>query len=249
MPQPNLTPRTIVAPAYCGHEQLVAMRHARNYNAMIEGLLSHWLGDSHFLVDIGAGVGEFAQRMTARGHYVLSVEPDAAQRQVILGQCLHCVDSVSEIDHNRFDAAYSLNVLEHIEDDVGALRQWRTAVRPGGLILLYVPAFPLLYSAMDRAVGHCRRYTRKTLTQVAVDAGWTVLHSGYADSLGFLASLALRARGGDGSLSPATVWFYDRIIFPFSRLFDLLVGRVIGKNVWLVARKEFSPGQNAGGAA
>ena len=222
---------------YAGHDQLVAMHQARNYNAMIERLLERWLGARHFLIDIGAGVGEFTMRMSARGHYVLGVEPDPAQCEVIRSHGLHCVQSVAELRAASFDGAYSLNVLEHIDDDVGALRAWREALRPDGLLVLYVPAFPVLFSAMDRAVGHYRRYTRDSLKRVVQEAGFTVVRSGYADSVGFLAALALRARGGDGSLSPATVWFYDRMIFPLSRLLDVAFGQIGGKNVWLVARR------------
>ena len=222
---------------YSGHDQLLAMRAARHYNAMLEGLLERWLGGRRRLLDIGAGVGEFTTRMSARGHYVLGVEPDPAQCEVIRSHGLHCVQSVAELRAASFDGAYSLNVLEHIEDDAAALRSWVGALKPGGRIVLYVPAFPVLYSAMDRAVGHYRRYTRASLERVSQQAGLTVLRSGYADSLGFPASLALRARGGDGSLSVATVRTYDRLIFPLSHALDGLCSPLFGKNVWLVADK------------
>jgi SAM-dependent methyltransferase len=225
---------------YSGHDQLLAMRAARHYNAMLEGLLERWLGGRRRLLDIGAGTGEFAVRMLKRGHEVIAVEPDAMQRALLRSQGMACVSDIQDIGRGpkaAFDGAYSLNVLEHIEDDAAALRSWVGALKPGGRIVLYVPAFPVLYSAMDRAVGHYRRYTRASLERVSQQAGLTVLRSGYADSLGFPASLALRARGGDGSLSVATVRTYDRLIFPLSHALDGLCSPLFGKNVWLVADK------------
>jgi SAM-dependent methyltransferase len=225
---------------YSGHTQLIAMSEARNYNAMLENLLERWLFDRRRLLDIGAGTGEFTARMLNRGHDVIAVEPDGMQRTLLRSQGILCVGGIEEIARNgvsSFDGAYSLNVLEHIEDDVAALRVWAGVLKPGGVMVLYVPAFPVLYSAMDRAVGHYRRYTRASLEGVARQAGLTVVRSGYADSLGFPASLALRARGGDGSLSGFTVRTYDSLIFPVSQALDGICGRFFGKNVWLVATK------------
>lgn len=225
---------------YSGHTQLIAMREARNYNAMLENLLERWLFDRRRLLDIGAGTGEFSVRMLNRGHNVIAIEPDGMQRTLLRSQGVFCIGGIEEIVRGgmaSFDGAYSLNVLEHIEDDVAALREWSGALKPGGVMVLYVPAFPVLYSAMDRAVGHYRRYTRASLERVAREAGLTVVRSGYADSLGFPASLALRARGGDGSLSGFAVRTYDSLIFPFSQALDGICGRFFGKNVWLVAAK------------
>jgi SAM-dependent methyltransferase len=220
---------------YVGHDHLVAMREALNYNAMIERLLERWLWPYPTLLDIGAGLGEFALRMEGRGHQVMALEIDAAQRRRLETLGLVTRARIADV-HEPVDAAYSLNVLEHIEDDVAALKDWSRVIVPGGSMFIYVPAFPLLYSPMDKAVGHYRRYTRASLTRVMRQAGLEVLRSGYADSLGFAAALAWRLRGGDGSLSPGTVRLYDRLIFPVSQLLDLGAGPFFGKNVWAVAR-------------
>jgi SAM-dependent methyltransferase len=66
------------------------------------------------------------------------------------------------------------DVLEHIPDDVGALRQLRDALTPEGILLLTVPAGPALWSSFDEASGHCRRYTAQTLRRAAESAGYQV---------------------------------------------------------------------------
>ena len=67
----------------------------------------------------------------------------------------------------------AINVLEHIEDDSGALRALASLVEPGGRIVLWVPGYQQLYGDFDRAVGHVRRYTPRTLTSAFVGAGLT----------------------------------------------------------------------------
>lgn len=222
---------------YCGHEQLVVMREARRYNQMIENLLEDHLLGCHSLLDLGAGIGDFGVRMSRHGHAVLGIEPDAHQRHIAASAGLRCMASVEQCAAQSYDGGFSLNVLEHIEDDVGALQRWRRVLKKDGLLFIYVPAFPLLYGPMDRAVGHYRRYTRESLTTVLRAAGFDVLRTAYADSLGFPASLALKSRGGSGDLSVKTVRFYDRFVLPLSLGLDIFLDRWIGKNVWAIAKK------------
>ena len=86
------------------------------------------------------------------------MEPDPHLRARIheLGVPTHT--GLADIADASVDALYSINVLEHIENDLAALREMRRVLRPDGGLLLYVPAFPLLYSTNDRRVGHVRRY-------------------------------------------------------------------------------------------
>ncbi len=133
---------------------------------------------------------------------------------------------------------FAFNVLEHIDDDEAVLRELRRVVRPGGRLLVYVPAFMCLYSGMDRLVGHVRRYRRKGLVEMATRAGWTVTACTHADSLGFLTSLAYRAFGPrHGRLDPRSAALYDRWVFPLSRVLDRALAPVGGKNLVLWAER------------
>jgi hypothetical protein len=112
---------------------------------------------------------------------------------------------------------------------------------PGGRLFIYVPAFQALFSSMDRKVGHFRRYRRTQLVQLIERAGLTVVRAKYVDSLGFLATLLYKLLGSNtGDLNRRSIVVFDRIVFPISRLFDLLLGRMLGKNLYVVATKQAS---------
>ena len=112
------------------------------------------------------------------------------------------------------------------------------ALRPGGKLVIYVPAFMVLYGAFDRRIGHFRRYTRRDLAEKLEAAGFVVSRTVYSDSLGYFAALAHRFIGpADGALSRSALIVYDRFVFPLSRQLDRLFGSVVGKNVLAVALK------------
>ncbi len=93
---------------------------------------------------------------------------------------------------DSFDLAVSLDVIEHLEDDLAALRELRRTVAPGGSLLVTVPAYQWLWSGHDEINHHHRRYTRRTLQRVAEQAGWTQLRTTYFNSLLLPAAIVLR---------------------------------------------------------
>jgi len=118
------------------------------------------------------------------------------------------------------------------------LQAWGRKLKPGGKVFVYVPAFQLLYTSMDRKVGHVRRYTRGELTRKLERAGLRVTQSRYADSIGFAATLAYKLTDkGQGDINPRMLTLYDRAVFPVSALFDNVLGWLLGKNTYAVAVK------------
>ena len=218
--------------SYTGVDNLGAMTAARNYNRfLVQEVLRDCRGASA-VVDFGAGCGTFARELRARGIAVMCVEPDEGLRRDLESQGFECRAEVGQIPEGSVDYVFSLNVMEHIEDDAEMFRAIRRRLRPGGRLYLYVPAFPVLYSSMDRKVGHYRRYRVRGLGRKLERAGFRVLRARYADSLGFFITLLYRLIGSrQGDLNPAALKFYDRAIFPLSRLLDRFLGRIVGKNV------------------
>lgn len=223
---------------YSGSDNLEVMLSALNYNQYLLNLISRFVGNSSKIVDFGAGIGTFAKAMRNNGYPVNCIEPDKLQSKIIENQGISVIPLLGSIGQNRVDYLYSLNVLEHIEDDQSILKEIYLSLVPGGHALIYVPAFEILFSSMDRKVGHFRRYTKKDLTEKLIKANFIIKKARYVDCLGFFASLAFRFLGNrSGAIGIRSVYIYDRIIFPISRLFDRFFQYFLGKNVWVLAQK------------
>jgi SAM-dependent methyltransferase len=219
------------------------MQEARNYNYFLERELLAFLGGARHTLDFGAGAGEFASRLARRGVRVDCVEPDARLRDV-LSRSGHIAArdlEAPELRETRYSHIYTLNTLEHVEDDVSALRRLRERLQPGGRLFVYVPAFMALYTEHDRHIGHFRRYHRAELAQKLADAGFSVDRLDYVDSLGFAAWWLLKWLPGDKTrINPGMVRLYDRLAFPVSRLGDRLARHWLGKNLLAIATSESS---------
>lgn len=225
--------------AYTGVDNLEVMQEAVNYNRyLLDTVLEH-APATGTVMDFGAGSGQFAAPLSKRGLDIVALEPDSHLRQRLAQQGLKAVASLQHVPDNSLQYVYSLNVLEHIEDDVGALRELHSKLVPGARLLIYVPAFPVLYTSMDAKVGHIRRYTRSTLLKAVSAAGFRVQRASYADCLGFVATLAFKYSGNaSGDVNRTALKLYDRAIFPLSRVLDLLARRWVGKNLLLLASKD-----------
>jgi len=101
-----------------------------------------------------------------------------------LGPADQLVSSESEVQGD-YDVLVMMDVLEHIEDDKGALGAWVARVKPGGLVFVTVPAFRALWSSHDEILGHLRRYTRRELEETAKVAELIVVRTCYAFSFLF----------------------------------------------------------------
>lgn len=224
---------------YAGTDNLEIMAEAKNYNKFLQRLIQKQITPRMRVLDIGAGIGTFALMLRNEGYVVTCFEPDTEQAGLIRSTGLEVVSDLDELHHESFDFIYSLNVLEHIEDDKNALLQWLCLLKPGGRLLVYVPAFQVLYSSMDKKVGHFRRYTKKILSDIVNKSNGWVIYSSYVDSLGFFASFLYKYKNdGTGSINRHALLIYDRIVFPISRVVDVLIAGLFGKNIYIVAGKK-----------
>lgn len=135
------------------------------------------------VAEVGAGIGTFSERLLASGvESLLLIEPDPAcaktlerkfggdPRTRIAPETLPDSPALSAAA-GKLDLVICQNVLEHVADDEGATRQMAAALRPGGWLVLLVPAHPALFGPLDRRYGHFRRYDRERVRHIAAAAG------------------------------------------------------------------------------
>ncbi len=224
-------------PRYEGTENLEAMLHAKNYNEFLHQLVANVAAGKGTALDFGAGIGTFAEGLRGRVGRLLCLEPDPAQAARLLSAGFEVCGSLDAVPDGSIDVVYTLNVLEHIADDRAVLVAVRKKLKAGGRLLVYVPAFALLFSDMDRLVGHERRYSLRELKEKLETAGFRIELARHADAIGFFAALVYKLLGrGGGHLDTRSVVFYDRFFFPLSRWLDRWgASRWFGKNVYAVA--------------
>lgn len=223
---------------YTGLDLLWALDGAVNYNALLVDLILESAGGRQPMLDFGAGVGTFSKLLRSEGIDVSCVEPDPYLSDCLVRNGFSTFGDLNEVPDNSFEFVFALNVFEHIADDGAALRQLGAKLRQTGRLLIYVPAFKLLWTSLDEKIKHYRRYRRKDLERLTRSAGLSVQKSRYVDSLGFPATLTFKIVGSKkADLSARAISLYDRYIVPPSRALDLLFGRLFGKNVYVVASK------------
>jgi SAM-dependent methyltransferase len=223
---------------YTGTENLEVMKEAKNYNRFLIDMVARGARSGDRVVDFGAGIGTFALPMAALGHDLACVEPDRAQSSGLAAQGLEVLPDIALLPDDSVDYLYTLNVLEHIADDAAAVALFQRKLKPGGRLLVYVPAFQILFSSMDRKVGHCRRYRRSGLVRLLKANGFAIERARYADCIGFAAAVVYKLLDRDtGKIDRTTLIVYDRFLFPLSRVLDRLLGRFLGKNLCVIARR------------
>ncbi len=147
------------------------------------------------ILDAGCGSGrnmlELARHGTVTG-VELSSTSVALARERGAGEVIEGSVLEMPFESGSFDLAVSLDVIEHLGEDVAALRELRRVVAPGGALLVTVPAYQWLWSGHDEINHHCRRYTRRTLQHAAEPAGWETVRTTYFNSLLLPVAIALR---------------------------------------------------------
>jgi SAM-dependent methyltransferase len=167
-----------------GAETLEIMAAAPRFNAWQHDVIAPFVGRR--VLEVGSGIGNLSAHLLAREpeHLVLTdLDPwyreqlrrRFASRPNVRVDALRLPDPAARerFGGDRLDTVIALNVVEHIEQDVGALQSMAEMLEPGrpGRVVILVPAMEGLYGELDRELGHFRRYTRRSLTRALELAG------------------------------------------------------------------------------
>jgi SAM-dependent methyltransferase len=224
------------------HRVLEALEGAKNYNAWLAELTRPYLGDDP--LEIGSGLGGNASLWLDAGVRRVTVsEIDADVLRRLQARfdddarvSVERID-LSEAAEGSYSAVVGLNVLEHIEDDVGALRGAAGLLREGGKVVMFVPAFEFAKGRFDRAIGHYRRYTRTTLTDAFVRAGLRPESVRYVNSVGLPAWFVSVRLLGQEPREGLMLRAWDRGVIPLVRQVERRFSPPFGQSVLGVATR------------
>jgi SAM-dependent methyltransferase len=217
-------------------------------------LLQPYLGSK--ILEVGAGAGRItALAAEAGGHdELLAIEPsphffELLQRRAgsLPKTTLMQTEAGGLLPHYavHFDSVFSVHVMEHIEHDRAFLEEMLALTRPGGSVIILVPALPFLFSELDRNIGHYRRYNKKMVRTLIQDLPVEIQHLAYNNFLGVLGSLCFSKVGKinyqkDDSARRkffAAYRFFSEYVVPGIRVIEKFVPVPVGLNLTVVLRK------------
>jgi SAM-dependent methyltransferase len=223
-----------VAFKYIGNE-LDTFSRARNWRSYWASTLRRYIvGD---VLEVGAGIGANippVNNSQVRSIHCLEPDPGLATHlsraaREILGATVS-VGTIGGLAGRRFDTVLYIDVLEHIEDDKSELARAAHLLRPGGRLIILAPAYQALYSCYDKALGHYRRYDRRSLS-LCSPASCRLEKMDYLDSVGLLASSANKIMLKQSVPKIWQILLWDRCMVPLSRALDRLLGYRLGKSI------------------
>ncbi|GAB4143362.1 MAG: hypothetical protein OHK0017_00620 [Patescibacteria group bacterium] len=230
---------------YAGSD-LEHMDFAVNYHKHILNLFSKYLGKN--VMEVGAGSGSFTN-LIAESYpnlNITSLEPsdsmfkslqeNTAANPKIEAKKEFLEDITPELKAKNIDSVVYVNVLEHIEKDVEILKRTNEILTPGGHVLSFTPAMPMLMSKFDKELGHYRRYTLNEMKNKMEEAGFEIVEAYYFDLIGtFLWWLKFTVLGST-SIGAGNSKLFDKVFVPIIKLEPRWLP--FGKNIVVIGRKK-----------
>jgi 2-polyprenyl-3-methyl-5-hydroxy-6-metoxy-1,4-benzoquinol methylase len=171
---------------YLAIDELKSDFRNRNLFNLVAGLVT-----GNEVVDIGCGVGSFANQLKEKGKNVLGIEPSEGMRNLAaeINPKVNIVSGMAEdvgkLVKNQVDTITMLDVLEHVENDTLQVKRIYSVLNEKGEFVFVVPAHPLLYGQRDKNMGHYRRYTKKMLKNILIHNNFRIKYMRHWNALGF----------------------------------------------------------------
>jgi len=227
-------------------EDLETIEVARRYGAHVFNLFRPYVGRR--VLEVGCGIGTMSRKLAEVADTVVGIEPNAAciervsaalrdEPKFSLRAChLEECDPI-ELAAQQFDTVYCVNVLEHIENDIAALRMFRDVIVPEGLVLIFVPAIQAAYGPLDAELGHHRRYSATALSRAFREAGLEPVMLRYTNPIGLLGWLYNKYVTRARVHSVGQMKLFERLVAPWALPLERLVQPPIGLSLVAVARR------------
>jgi SAM-dependent methyltransferase len=136
----------------------------------------------------------------------------------------------------QFDTVFALNVLEHVSDHVQSIKNCQKLLKPGGNLVILVPAFQSLFNQFDVALEHQRRYTPKTIKKVMSISGFSIIHTQFFNVPGILGWYISGNLMGKKAIPGGQMKLYDKLV-PLWKVADWFLKPFLGLSVICVAKK------------
>lgn len=232
-----------------GEDTLNTIALANHFNQWMYDTIKPWCTGN--ILEIGSGVGNISeyflrdkasiQLTDIRDVYCESLHRKFDGNPSLLGiENMNLVDPDFEVRFGKylgmFDSVFALNVVEHIFDDHQAVANCYKLLKPGGNLVILVPAYQSLYNDFDKELEHYRRYNRKGLESLFRSAEFTVLHSQYFNAAGITGWYVSGKMQHHKIIPAGQIQLFNKLVLLF-KLFDKLIFNSVGLSVITVGKK------------
>lgn len=204
------------------------------------------------VLEIGSGIGNISRLVIEEGHYITLADYnkeycDTLEKKFSSTKNVREVLQVDLLDPDfenrfsaykgKFDSLFLLNVIEHIENDLSAVKNCRHLLKPGGNLIVLAPAWSWLYCRLDKELGHHRRYSLKSMSSLLQKENFSILSGSYFNFAGmagwFLFGKIFRKKMlGGGEMSA-----FNSIV-PIAKFIDKLLGKNAGLSIIVTGIKQ-----------
>ncbi len=232
-----------------GFRTLQIISGARHFNKWMYQTIHPYLKGN--VLEIGSGIGNISAFAINDGFTITLSDYNDEYCSFLENKYSHhpAVKDIIRIDlqhphfakthpslQEKFDTVYLLNVIEHLENDEAAISNCRFMLKQGGNLVILVPAYPFLYCRLDRELGHLRRYTLKSLTELFAVDKFKVIHRQYFNFFGLAGWFVFGKLLGKKLIGQGSMSVYERLI-PFLKITDMLMFRKAGLSVVVAGKK------------
>lgn len=231
-----------------GHISLEVMSKADKFNQWMAETIAPYVSGK--TLEIGSGLGNISRHFIDNNYQITLSDIDPYYLVILKNQfqnrnnvkhiisidlqSSHFAESYKEFE-NKFDTVFYLNVLEHLEFEDLAIKNSQFLLKPGGSLIVLVPAYTFLYSPMDKALDHYRRYTQKRLNHVFQRNNMVVTKSFYFNFLGIGAWIYGKIK--KLKTVPKSEMSTFNALIPLAKLFDKALLHSMGLSVISIAKK------------